>query len=141
MTDGASEANPFRDLIPCKICIQAKPGCLSELIAAMDAALNSGWQRDREQEEKCAPSLRPFVTCYRCDARDGREAAKLALHQVRDDFLCDTHLEFAGRRELGTDWSLTTAEIDRILFDFRDNVLSKLPPDSFIRFAIGVVNQ
>ncbi len=142
MGDGPSETNFFGDLIPYWLCIQAKSGRIPELIKAIDAALNSGWQRDREAEEKCAPSLRSLVTCYRCDARDGREAAVLTLcldlDQPHGDFLRDSHVGFYGTRPLGTDWEITGAQRDRILFDFRDNVLSRLPADSYIKFGLGV---
>lgn len=132
--------NLFADLIPPDhhaFCIQFEPGRLVELIEAIDKVLNSGWQRDPDNEE----TLFPFVTCYRCDGRDSRAAATLVLVRLNDGFLrsdkvapCDA---LDASREGG--WSLTGSRRKHVLVDFHDNILSKLPPNLCLGFGIRIV--
>jgi hypothetical protein len=121
--------NLFADLIPRlqELRISVERGRAPGLIAALDAALNSGWERARDLEDKSAASLRPRLTCYRCDQRDERPGASISLFRWNDTFL-----------QGGCGFSaLSNPQQNRVLVDFHDNVLSKIPAVSCLGFAIG----
>jgi hypothetical protein len=131
LSDGENP-NPFAGLIPPlqELRISVEPGRAPRLIAALDAALNSGWQRARDLEEKSAVSHRPRLTCYRCDERGERPSAAISLFRWNSTF-------FQGVCVARAFEELTHPQQNRVLVDFHDNVLSKIPPESCLGFAIG----
>lgn len=133
--------NLFNDLIPKKLFIQVKPGGTPDLVTAIDSVLNAGWWRDHEAEIKNAPILRERTTCYRCDAREDIPAAGFTLYLWDDDIVQGASVDIT--RESWTSGSekpeeLTTAQRDRVLQDFHDNVLCKLPAGACVGFGIKV---
>lgn len=123
-----------------KLFIQVTPGGAADLITAIDATLDFGWQRDRDKEKASEhTSMRGRVTCYRCDNHLDRPAAIVSLWE-RDDALLHGASHDTGDVvpiENDPPKELTTAQLNRVLLDFHDNVLSRLPPESCLGFVIG----
>lgn len=101
-----------------------------DFVAAVDAALNSGWQRNYADEERSAPILRKHgLFCYCCDARGMRPKGTIAIRPGSPWWLTVTRV----RSDIWTDVSCN--ERNAILLDFNETVLrhvSHLPFNVFV---------
>jgi hypothetical protein len=107
-----------------ELSIRIDPNQVADFLSALAvAASDSGWERDSEAEQRAAPSVRERIACFKCDQRDGRVAATLALHlefDVPGKFVAS----YIGSPD---GWErLPDEEHNKILVDFNDRVLRNL---------------
>jgi hypothetical protein len=118
----------YRDLY-----IKVDPSNTAGLIASIDAALNSGWERDsgREEAEAREAINERELFYYVCDKRGAREAALVVICRHNPETL---HVSTVVPREMD---ELKYEQYNAILTDFNDNVLSRISASFPIAFLLA----
>ncbi len=118
---------------PLELLIEVDWNRERELIAAIDAALNDGWERDHEALAKAHPAIRQQTVCYKCTAKANRPAAVLGLGFNIPPGLLVTAGVQEPKDSLGY---LSDQEKNAVLADFHQRVVSKLP--ALLPFDVAV---
>ncbi|MBA3832321.1 MAG: hypothetical protein H0X34_10615 [Chthoniobacterales bacterium] len=105
-----------------RLTVEVDPEETPEFLAALDRALNNGWTRDLRAEELSSPLLRPYIACYRCDARDNRPSAQLALSRETFDRFAVARVKF----QTYSPTEITTDEQNRVITDFHHSCLGRI---------------
>jgi hypothetical protein len=106
-----------------------------DVIACIDAALNSGWERAKKEEEEARRTDRNGeFYYYRCDKRNGREAALLLFCRRHNDErrLHVPNIVFRELRQVDYD------QYNAVLADFTEKVLSRINDSSPVLFVLNV---
>lgn len=111
--------------------IEIPPDRNNDFVAALENALNSGWERDHEWEARSAACLQPWLLCYSCDARGEREAATIGIVTHEPGMLVISNV--TPRNCLG---ELTDDQYNTVLGDFNETILQKIETDLPIRAVL-----
>lgn len=105
----------------------------ADFAKAVSAALTNGWVRawEAEQRAEAMDSVSGEAFYFKCDRRDGREAALLAIYRRDGETLYVSNIVPSEKSELSHE------QYNTILKDFHDSVLSKLSPTFPIMFLLG----
>lgn len=117
-----------------KLTIKVDPERIADFVAALIVAgTDSGWERDTDAEQRAAPIMRERIACFKCDQREGRVAATMALHlefDVPGKFVAS----YIGSPD---GWkTLADEEHNKILVDFNDRVLRNLSTELNATFSL-----